>query len=145
MNRRLVSASRLSALEALEAERSVALRDADRAFLLRHNGGVADAGPRDCLVSIRQEREGLLHPTVDDTVAEFFGWGEPGARVYLFCEAIHMMNSAFDSPEAAVLSGFPVNAVRIVARVHGDDAYVLLDTRPHLVEVNVRGRWVEAP
>jgi hypothetical protein len=37
----------------------------------------------------------------------------------------------FDSPEDAVLAGFPPGAVRIVAvRAQGDDAYVLLDTRP---------------
>ena len=37
----------------------------------------------------------------------------------------------FNSPEAAVLSGFPAGAVRVLAaRASGDDAYVLLDTRP---------------
>jgi hypothetical protein len=39
--------------------------------------------------------------------------------------------SHFSSPEAAVVAGFPAGAVRVVAsRTHGDDAYVLLDTRP---------------
>jgi hypothetical protein len=37
----------------------------------------------------------------------------------------------FDSPAAAVLAGFPRGAVRVVAvRTQGDDAYVLVDTRP---------------
>jgi hypothetical protein len=57
----------------------------------------------------------------------------------------------FDSPEAAILSGFPPGAVRIVAsRANGDDAYVLLDTRPdgppYLYGVEVRREpdgWIE--
>ena len=42
-----------------------------------------------------------------------------------------MLQKHFDSPEAAVLSGFPAGAVRVVAsRTSDDDAYVLIDTRP---------------
>ena len=42
-----------------------------------------------------------------------------------------MTPRSFDTPEAAVLAGFPPGAVRIVAvRAHADDAYVLVDTRP---------------
>ena len=57
----------------------------------------------------------------------------------------------FDSPEAAVLSGFPAGAVRVIAsRANGDDAYVLLDTRPdgprYLYGVEVKREpdgWIE--
>ncbi|HJR67692.1 MAG TPA: hypothetical protein VJ802_14770 [Gemmatimonadaceae bacterium] len=56
-----------------------------------------------------------------------------------------------ESPEAAALDGFPPGAVRVVAtRAHGDDAYVLLDTRPagppYLYGVECMrdaGGWVE--
>jgi hypothetical protein len=62
-----------------------------------------------------------------------------------------MLQQHFSSPEDAVLSSFPPGAVRVVAsRTSGDDAYVLVDTRPdgppYLYGVEVtrdREGWIE--
>jgi hypothetical protein len=62
-----------------------------------------------------------------------------------------MLQKHFNSPEAAVLSGFPAGTVRVVAsRASENDAYVLIDTRPdgppYLYGVEVtrdRDGWLE--
>jgi hypothetical protein len=62
-----------------------------------------------------------------------------------------MMPQGSDSPEHAAMEGFPAKWCRVLARrVHGDDAYVLLDTgsrdRPYLYGVTCKrqdGRWIE--
>jgi hypothetical protein len=62
-----------------------------------------------------------------------------------------MSDSGFDSPEGAAMTGFPAKYCRpVAARLHGDDAYVLLnagsDTQPYLYGVNCRrkdGRWFD--
>ncbi|MGH7489732.1 MAG: hypothetical protein ACREMS_07395 [Gemmatimonadaceae bacterium] len=43
-----------------------------------------------------------------------------------------MASPSFDSPQAAALAGFPEGAARVLAtRANGENAYVLLDTRPN--------------
>jgi hypothetical protein len=61
------------------------------------------------------------------------------------------MPDGFDSPESAAVDGFPPEHCRVVAsRVHGDRAYVLLNTgssrQPYLYGVRCsreNGRWFE--
>ena len=63
-----------------------------------------------------------------------------------------MNDAGHDSPESAAMVGFPPQYCRVVAaRVHEDDAYVLLDTgspgQSYLYGVNCyrqNGRWFES-
>jgi hypothetical protein len=62
-----------------------------------------------------------------------------------------MNDAGYDSPESAAMEGFPPAYCHVVAaRVHEDDAYVLLDTgspgQPYLYGVNClrqNGRWFD--